>query len=116
MPQTLIQLYWLYKLYNKKNDDKDDSIKYAPTFILGNICIGVWMIFWNNERLDLSNIAVCINSFAQLLYVTTSLSPLSSKNALTHVVAKMFAGIGILDFFDNTASAVGLPTWHAIVH
>lgn len=49
---------------------------------------------------------VCINSFTHLLYVTTLLPPMNGKNALTHIVAKMFAGIGILDFFDNTAAAV----------
>lgn len=64
------------------------------------------MIFWNNERLDLSNIAVYINSFSQLFYVMALLPPLTKKNALTHVVAKMFAGIGLLDVVDNTASAV----------
>ncbi|CCG80687.1 protein of unknown function [Taphrina deformans PYCC 5710] len=107
-PQTLVQLYWLYKLYMKPNtaeSEDSDAVRYAPFFILGNICIGIWMVFWNNERLDLSNIAVCINSFSHLLYVTTLLPPMNSKNALTHIVAKMFAGIGILDFFDNTASA-----------
>lgn len=64
------------------------------------------MIFWNNERLDLSNVAVCINSFSQLYYVVALLPAMTKQNALTHIVAKMFAGIGILDFFDNTASAV----------
>jgi len=115
LPQAAIQLYWLYKLYRKQDrpasnatgkgsGSDDEAVRYAPFFILGNVCIGIWMMLWNNERLDLSNIAVCINSFSQLFYVMTLLPPMTSKNALTHIVAKMFAGIGLLDFLDNTAS------------
>lgn len=73
------------------------------------------MIFWNNERLDLSNIAVYINSFSQLYYLTSVLPPLTRKNALTHVVSKMFAGIGLLDVVDNTASAVRTFI-HSLIH
>lgn len=45
-PQTLIQLYWLYKLYmkpNTKESEDSDAVRYAPFFVLGNICIGIWM-------------------------------------------------------------------------
>lgn len=110
-PQAMIQLYWLWRLYQKpatKQGESDESVNYAPYFIVGNTMIGLWMVAWNNERLDLSNIAVCINSFSQLFYVMTQLPPLTKSNALTHIVAKMFAGIGIMDFLDNTAAAVSL--------
>jgi len=66
-----------------------------------------WMFFWNSNRLDISNIFVCVNSFAQLYYLATSLKPMrtnSTPSILTHIVAKTFAGIGVLDFLHNTAA------------
>lgn len=66
------------------------------------------MIFWNSSRLDISNIFVCINSFTQLYYITAKLAPMNTKSTssiLTHVVAKSFAGIGVLDFLHNTSAA-----------
>jgi hypothetical protein len=66
------------------------------------------MIFWNSSRLDISNIFVCINSFTQLYYITARLAPMNTKSTsswLTHVVAKTFAGIGVLDFLHNTSAA-----------
>lgn len=62
------------------------------------------MIFWNSSRLDISHIFVSINSAAQLYYVTQRLGPLntnSTSSLLTHIVAKTFAGIGVLDFLHN---------------
>lgn len=66
------------------------------------------MFFWNQGRLDISNLFVCINSFAQLYYITAKLQPMNTKSTssvLTHVVAKTFAGIGVLDFLHNTSAA-----------
>lgn len=109
-PQTILQLLWLYKLVRLANSPTSaasqgsDMARYAGTFILGNVAIGVWMVFWNNERLDLSHACVVVNSLSQLWFVTTQLTPMTSSNALTHVVAKMFAGIGVLDLLDNGAS------------
>jgi hypothetical protein len=66
------------------------------------------MFFWNSNDLVTSNIFVIINTVAQLLYISTQLEPLdmrSTPNWLTHVVAKTFAGIGVLDLLHNTSAA-----------
>jgi hypothetical protein len=72
------------------------------------------MFFWNSNNLETSNIFVIINTVAQLAYISTQLEPLdtrSSPNWLTHVVAKTFAGIGVLDLLHNTSAAYykGVP-------
>lgn len=62
------------------------------------------MIFWNSSRLDISHVFVSINTAAQLYYVTQRLPALntnSTSSLLTHIVAKTFAGIGVLDFLHN---------------
>lgn len=66
------------------------------------------MIFWNSERLDISNIFVTINTLTQLYYIGARIAPMntaSTSSVLTHVVAKTFAGIGVLDLLHNTAAA-----------
>jgi hypothetical protein len=66
------------------------------------------MFFWNSNDLATSNIFVTINTVAQLGYIATILPPLdtrSTPNLLTHVVAKTFAGIGVLDLLHNTSAA-----------
>lgn len=66
------------------------------------------MFFWNADNLKTSNVFVIINTLAQLAYIVTQLEPLdwrSTPNWLTHVVAKTFAGIGVLDLLHNTAAA-----------
>jgi hypothetical protein len=66
------------------------------------------MFFWNSNDLATSNIFVTINTVAQLGYIATMLPPLdtrSTPNLLTHVVAKTFAGIGVLDLLHNTSAA-----------
>lgn len=72
------------------------------------------MFFWNSNNLETSNIFVIINTVAQLGYIATALEPLdrrSTPNFLTHIVAKTFAGIGVLDLLHNTSAAhyVGVP-------
>lgn len=72
------------------------------------------MFFWNSDNLAVSNIFVWINTLSQLFYLSTQLKPLntqSTNSILTHVVAKTFAGIGVLDLLHNTAAAyyVGVP-------
>lgn len=72
------------------------------------------MFFWNKNDLHTSNIFVIINTLTQLAYLTTSLPPRrtgSTTNFLTHVVAKTFAGIGVLDLLHNTSAAYysGVP-------
>lgn len=66
--------------------------------------IPAWMIFWNSGRLDISHGFVTINTFSQLFYVFYKLKPMntgSTSSVLTHIVAKTFAGIGVLDFLHN---------------
>lgn len=63
------------------------------------------MVFWNNEHLGLSDVFVNINSVSQLYFVFAVLAPIDQLNKLTHIVSKMFAGIGVLDVFDNASSA-----------
>ena len=66
------------------------------------------MVAWNSNRLDISNIFVCINSFAQLAFISAKLGPMNTRSTssiLTHIVSKTFAGIGVLDFLHNTSAA-----------
>ena len=66
------------------------------------------MIFWNTERLDISNIFVTINTLTQLYYLAAKLGPMntnSTSSVLTHIVSKTFAGIGVLDLLHNTSAA-----------
>lgn len=66
------------------------------------------MFFWNANDLATSNIFVIINTLAQVAYISTMLEPLdthSTPNFLTHIVAKTFAGIGVLDLLHNTSAA-----------
>ena len=113
-PQMLIQIAWLYRLYQLDSTkpgeraDLDEMVDYTPIFILGNISIGMWMFFWNAEMLQISNLFVIINSCSQLYYVFGKLQPLdtnSTTSILTHTVAKMFAGIGVLDLVHNGSVA-----------
>lgn len=72
------------------------------------------MFFWNSNNLETSNIFVVINTVSQIFYISTLLPPLdtrSTPNWLTHVVAKSFAGIGVLDLLHNTSAAYyrGVP-------
>jgi len=72
------------------------------------------MFFWNSNELKAANVFVVINTVSQLAYLTTRLRPLNTKSTnsiLTHVVAKTFAGIGVLDLLHNTSAAYfkGVP-------
>ncbi|KAL8866378.1 MAG: hypothetical protein Q9198_008915 [Flavoplaca austrocitrina] len=113
-PQQLFQLAWLYRLYKldpKKPGERgelDQMVDFVPYYSLGNLCIATWMVFWNSERLDISNIFVIINSLTQLYYITAKLPSMntnSTSSILTHIVSKTFAGIGILDLLHNGSVA-----------
>jgi len=115
-PQQIFQLVWLYKLWNQNGNAQENAMmnKFAWVYSLGNVCIGTWMFFWNSNNLEVSNIFVIINTVAQLGYIATQLEPIdtnSTPNWLTHVVAKTFAGIGVLDLLHNTSAAYykGVP-------
>ena len=66
------------------------------------------MFFWNQSRLDISNIFVTINTLTQLYYIAAKIQPMntnSMSSVLTHIVSKTFAGIGVLDLLHNTSAA-----------
>lgn len=70
--------------------------------------LSAWMVFWNAERLDISNIFVIINSLSQLYYVIAKLPAMntnSTSSILTNIVSKTFAGIGVLDMLHNGSVA-----------
>jgi len=109
-PQQIVQLVWLWRLWSAKGTDKEvgEMVDYAPFYVLGNVCIGTWMFFWNSNNLAISNLFVILNTSAQILYLTTRLAPLnknSTPSILTHIVSKTFAGIGVLDLLHNTSAA-----------
>lgn len=114
-PQQLFQLAWLYRLY-KLNPQKsltekqelDQIVDFVPYYAIGNACIGIWMFFWNSNQLKTSNIFVIINTLTQLFYCASKLPPMntnSTSSILTHIVAKTFAGIGVLDLLHNSSVA-----------
>ncbi|KZT72852.1 hypothetical protein DAEQUDRAFT_663287 [Daedalea quercina L-15889] len=121
--QVVLQLAWIRKLFSldhagyRRIDSNDtqgmtvedvESIQtateYAPIYALGNICIAGWLFFWLREEFTASQVLVTINTFAQLAAVAR-LPPVTPGSSglmvLTHLVAKTFAGIGVLDLFDN---------------
>ncbi|MCJ1430599.1 hypothetical protein MMC29_008517 [Sticta canariensis] len=113
-PQQLFQLAWLYRLSKldaKKPVERgelDQMVDFVPYYAVGNICIALWMVFWNAERLDISHAFVTVNTLTQLYYVFAKLPPMnksSTSSVLTHIVSKTFAGIGVLDFLHNGSVA-----------
>jgi hypothetical protein len=115
-PQQIIQLIWLYKLWHADGSEEEvnEMTNYAPFYALGNVCIGTWMFFWNANDLMMSNVFVIVNTAAQLGYIATRMKPMNTKSTpsiLTHIVAKTFAGIGVLDLLHNTSAAYfkGVP-------
>ncbi|KAK7186112.1 hypothetical protein PSPO01_07924 [Paraphaeosphaeria sporulosa] len=115
-PQQLFQLAWLWKLCRGEGDAKErrEMEGLVWPYVVGNVCIGTWMFFWNANDLATSNIFVTINTLTQLAYMMTALPPLrpnSTPSLLTHIVAKTFAGIGVLDLLHNTSAAYyrGVP-------
>ncbi|KAL2052191.1 hypothetical protein ABVK25_007633 [Lepraria finkii] len=113
-PQQLFQLAWLYRLYKldpKKPTERaelDEMVGFVPYYAVGNLCIGIWMIFWNASMLKVSNVFVVINSLTQLYYVFAKLRPMNTRSTtsvLTNVVSRTFAGIGVLDLLHNGSVA-----------
>ncbi|KAI0734425.1 hypothetical protein C8Q72DRAFT_391532 [Fomitopsis betulina] len=119
--QMVLQLAWIRKLftldtagYQSVDDDSTQTAEdveaiqtateYAPIYALGNLCIAGWLFFWLREEFTASQVLVTINTVAQLAAVTRlpPITPGSSRlMVLTHLVAKTFAGIGVLDLLDN---------------
>lgn len=113
-PQQIFQLAWLWRLWksNSQSALEDDAVNtmvdFSPFYIVGNLCIATWMIFWNASKLESSNIFVLINSLSQLYFMFARLPLMnlnSSTSVLTHIVSKTFAGIGVLDLLHNGSVA-----------
>ncbi|KAI0778913.1 hypothetical protein BD413DRAFT_466092 [Trametes elegans] len=126
--QVMVQLAWIKQLF--QNDPPGGyqaiggipevttkesergwkvALSYAPVYALGNFCIAGWLFFWLREDFKASQLLVTINTVAQLLAVA-ALPPLTPSSSyllkFTHIVAKTFAGIGVLDFIDNGGVAL----------
>ncbi|KAG4427586.1 hypothetical protein IFR05_016930, partial [Cadophora sp. M221] len=114
-PQQLLQLVWLYRLWKldpsrtvREKKEVGIMVDFVPFYVLGNLCIASWMIFWNSSALKTANIFVLMNSLAQLTYIFTCLPPMNTRSTssiLTHIVSKTFAGIGVLDLLHNGSVA-----------
>ena len=113
-PQQLFQLAWLYRLWklDAKNPSErrelDTIVDFVPYYAIGNFCIATWMIFWNSSNLKVSNAFVIINSLTQLYYIMAKIGTMdtsSTSSILTHIVAKTFAGIGVIDLLHNGSVA-----------
>ncbi|TFK86326.1 hypothetical protein K466DRAFT_493007 [Polyporus arcularius HHB13444] len=111
--QVVLQLAWIRELFKRDPPNgytKDEerawkvALDYAPVYVLGNLCIAGWLFFWLREDFVSSQVLVTINTVAQLAAVA-ALPPLTPTSPmllrLTHLVAKTFAGVGVLDFVDN---------------
>ncbi|KAK8114591.1 hypothetical protein PG999_006660 [Apiospora kogelbergensis] len=115
LPQQIFQAAWLWRLWRANPEDVEEDravrqmVDYVPYYAAGNLCIAAaWMAFWNQSDLKTANDFVIINSCLQLYYVFARLGPMnlgSRTSILTHVVSKMFAGIGVLDLLHNSSAA-----------
>ena len=69
-----------------------------------NFAAAGWLFFWLREEFTMSQALVTVNTAVQL-YAVSRLPALTASSPrllwATHLVAKTFAGIGILDFIDN---------------
>ncbi|KAH7916923.1 hypothetical protein BV22DRAFT_1027227 [Leucogyrophana mollusca] len=102
------------------NEPEPAQMAYGPIYALGNICIAGWMVFWMQGWFWASQALVTINTMIQLYAVFCLLGPsspfaLSTSNVSTHLVAKTFAGIGVLDFLDNGAVATVFISYSGIL-
>ncbi|KAJ3558152.1 hypothetical protein NM688_g1091 [Phlebia brevispora] len=133
--QTVLQAYWIRQLFTagserytllgdngSEGDAAEDvdrqlaaeeatqvAVQYAPIYALGNLCIAGWLFFWLRKNFTVSQILVTINTAAQL-FAVARLPTLTTGSPrllfVTHLVAKTFAGIGVLDFVDNGGVAL----------
>ena len=45
-PQQIGQLAYIRELFRKDSDVEEGTIRYAPYYALGSVCIGLWAFFW----------------------------------------------------------------------
>ncbi|THH10526.1 hypothetical protein EW146_g8345 [Bondarzewia mesenterica] len=121
--QTVLHVFWLKELWFMHDAHPDEvavdaetrhaTLTYVPVYALGNLCIAAWLFFWLHSQFIVSQVLVTINTFAQLFAVfsfpvlSAPFSVQSRPQVLLHLVAKTFAGIGVLDFLDNGGVAFG---------
>ncbi|KAA1471606.1 hypothetical protein DENSPDRAFT_859046 [Dentipellis sp. KUC8613] len=131
--QVVIQAMWIRELFAMREfadptlvspqdaELRTTTLAYAPIYALGNLCIAAWMLFWLRGDFGWSQVFVTINSFAQLAAITVLPGlrgvphTATRANVLLHLVAKMFAGIGVLDFLDNGAVFLKYSTPNGVV-
>ncbi|ORY35715.1 hypothetical protein BCR39DRAFT_585327 [Naematelia encephala] len=106
-PQQILQLVWMRELFRSDREVENGPVRYAPWYALGNVCIGVWMFFWNSDQMKTANVFVIINTLTQVYYLVTlrDKQPGTYQSRLTNIINITFAGIGILDLFHNTSAA-----------
>ncbi|KAF9819998.1 hypothetical protein IEO21_01660 [Rhodonia placenta] len=125
--QVVLQLAWIRKLFKLDQagyqqigassedttvtaDEVQTAVSYVPIYALGNLCIAGWLLFWLRGEFTGSQVLVTVNTLMQL-FAVARLPPLTSTSSrlmlLTHMVAKTFAGIGVLDFIDNGGVVMG---------
>lgn len=66
------------------------------------------MVAWNSSNLKLAHCFVTVNTLTQLYYMIAELPRMdrrSTSSVMTHIVSKIFAGIGVLDFLHNGSVA-----------
>ncbi|KAJ9665269.1 hypothetical protein H2201_004560 [Coniosporium apollinis] len=123
-PQQIIQLVWLYKLWKGQGTKEElaEMTDYVAIYASGNACIGSWSravcCSPPLKHTQLYKGAEADWTLPTLAYVATRLRRMNTafqNFILTHIAAKTFAGIGILDFLHNTSSAYfvgeGPSTW-----
>ena len=44
--QQVIQILWLRELFRPNNQVDKGVISYAPWYAVGNVAIGIWLLFW----------------------------------------------------------------------
>ncbi|KAI0066702.1 hypothetical protein BV25DRAFT_1419286 [Artomyces pyxidatus] len=115
--QVIVQALWLRELFAMRPAIPDTAeahlqhatLAYAPIYALGNLCITGWLWFWLREQFGASQAFVTANTTMQVLALALipglAGPPRSASRAeiLLHLVAKTFAGVGVLDIIDNGA-------------
>lgn len=82
------------------------QLAYLPFFIASNVCLTAWSIAWLHDYDTTSQLLLGINMCIQLYSVFLLLHPSrqhapTSKNWLSHLVAKSGAGIAVLYMWKN---------------
>lgn len=107
-PQQILEVLYLKELYYPSGGKLEAiTLDLAPYFTLGNLMIGTWPFFWNAEKLKLADMFVIVNTAITLYWVYARRAPRPNtwQQKLANAVGVSFAGIGVMDFLQNTAMA-----------